>query len=480
MIVSLATFEHLPKRVGGLAEAATSIGEALARENEVMVFMPSHSLHKTEKDLKVKKYGKFGIRSKNGRFDVTIYEMLRNGVRVFLLSDEIMDHPDVYMPREMLTGKLVHFARAFPAAINLILGKEGKKPDVVHVNDWHCVLGGAMAKRYFRIPMVYTIHRICREKIGVSALEEAGVEELIDPECVEEVGGNAQFNLETYGCRVCDYLNTVSFTYLNEEWDALFGHYAGKVTYVWNGMDFTFWDPGKLKEAHKPRTERRRALLAENGLDDGDFYFYVGRFDIEQKGVDHLLAAIELIMTGKVRGADRVIPRLRIVVLGSGDPTLERMAREMEARYPRNVKAVIGYLGREVTREYYGASDFCLVPSNFEPFGLVQLEAMCMGSIPIGTRVGGINDTVIDVDQGKDRATGKLVPPRDPKALAEGMVKMAILATEDAALIEKIRANGRPHVMQHFTWEQAAARYLALYQGKATMKLPFADYGGPI
>ena len=57
MIISLATFEHLPKRVGGLAEAATSIGESLARDNEVMVFMPSHGIHKTEKDFRVKKYG---------------------------------------------------------------------------------------------------------------------------------------------------------------------------------------------------------------------------------------------------------------------------------------------------------------------------------------------------------------------------------------------------------------------------------------
>ena len=49
MIISIATFEHLPKRVGGLAEAATSIGESLASDNEVMIFMPSHNMHETEK-----------------------------------------------------------------------------------------------------------------------------------------------------------------------------------------------------------------------------------------------------------------------------------------------------------------------------------------------------------------------------------------------------------------------------------------------
>ncbi len=67
MIISLATFEHLPKRVGGLAEAATSIGESLAGENEVMVFMPSHGIHKTEKELKIKKFGRFSLKAVHPR-----------------------------------------------------------------------------------------------------------------------------------------------------------------------------------------------------------------------------------------------------------------------------------------------------------------------------------------------------------------------------------------------------------------------------
>ncbi len=479
MIISLATFEHLPKRVGGLAEAATSIGESLAGENEVMVFMPSHGIHKTEKELKIKKFGRFSLKAGSSSTEITVYEMQRKGVRVFLLSDEVMDHPDVYMPRETLTAKILRFAYAFPAAINLIMGKEGKKPDVAHINDWHCVLGGAVAKKYLGIPMAYTIHRICREKIGVRDMEDAALAEFIDPESVEISGKQEMFNLETYGCRVCDYLNTVSYSYLREEWGEFFGKYAGKATYVWNGMDHSFWDPAKLDMPDRSRQERRAALLKENGMEDGTLYFYVGRFDMEQKGVDHMFEATRMILDGEIPGGERLIPSLRIIVLGSGDPVLEKLARDMEKKYPRNVKAIIGYLGRETTREYYGASDFCLIPSNFEPFGLVQLEAMCMGSIPIGTRVGGINDTVLDIDTAREKATGKLVRPRKPRELAEAMVRMGLLQIDDPEKIDKIRANGRPHVMTNFTWDRAARRYLAMYQGKASIMLPFADYGGP-
>lgn len=102
-----------------------------------------------------------------------------------------------------------------------------------------------------------------------------------------------------------------------------------------------------------------------------------------------------------------------------------------------------------------------------------------MGSIPIGTRVGGINDTVLDIDTARDRATGKLVLPRKPRELADAMVRMGLLQMNDPGKVDKIRANGRPHVMTNFTWDRAARRYLDMYQGKASIMLPFADYGGP-
>ena len=73
--------------------------------------------------------------------------------------------------------------------------------------------------------------------------------------------------------------------------------------------------------------------------------------------------------------------------------------------------------GKRDYQEYYGAADFCIIPSNFEPFGLVQLEAMCMGCILIGSRVGGINDTVLDIHDYPEESTGRLVPPRNSTAL---------------------------------------------------------------
>lgn len=479
MLVSLATFEHLPIRVGGLAEAVTSLGESMLKYTDVMVLMPAHGLlqegGKGEYTREPQKYCDFRIFVGDRIYPVTVYETERKGVRVFLFSNEVLDHKDVYQPREMFMHKMVHFTKAVPGMLNMFLKKEMIKPDIIHINDWHCVFSGALVRKYFKIPFVFTIHRLCHERISVHDLNEVNLSELVDSHFLE----GDLFNIEKFGAHFCDHLTTVSYSYLNEEWRNFFSTFEGKTTYVWNGTDHSFWNPAELKYAHLSRRKRRAQVLQDNGMEDGIMFFNVGRLDAEQKGIDVLLQAFQEIMQGKIPGAEQVKDQLRFVLLGSGDPHLEHEARRLEEQYPKNMKAIIEYLGRETTREFYGAADFCVIPSNFEPFGLVQLEAMCMGCIPIGTRVGGINDTVIDLHDNKEESTGRLVPPRNAGSLARAMVEMAMLATEKEDELEDMRARGREHVIKNFNWDKAAQRYLLAYQNKATIKLPFISYAEP-
>ena len=479
MLVCLATFEHLPIRVGGLAEAVTSLGESLLKYTDVMVLMPSHGLLHKEREEEFAhrplKYCDFRVFVGDRIFPVEVYTTERRGVRMFLFSNEVLDHPNVYQPREMFMQKLVHFSKAVPGLLNVFLKKEMVKPDIIHINDWHCVFAGALVKKYFKIPFVFTIHRLCHERISVHDLNEVNLSELVDNNFLE----GELFNIEKFGAHRCDHLTTVSYTYLNEQWRNFFSTFEGKTTYVWNGTDYAFWDPEELKHAHLSRRERRAQVLQDNGLPDGVLFFNVGRLDAEQKGIDVLLHAFKMIMQDEAPGAEKVKDQIRFVLLGSGDPHLEHEARQLEAQFPRNMKAIIDYLGRGTTREFYGASDFCIIPSNFEPFGLVQLEAMCMGCIPIGTQVGGINDTVIDLHDNKEESTGRLVPPKNPASLARAMVEMANLAMGKEDNLQSMRARGREHVIRSFNWDKAAQRYLLAYEDKATIKLPFVSYAEP-
>ncbi|MBI2265096.1 MAG: glycosyltransferase [Armatimonadetes bacterium] len=402
--------------------------------------------------------------------DIHVYEARRpSGVRLFLFSGDFLDAETVYGPWDQLFSKVFTYSLAVPPFFNALLEKEGKKPEVFHCNDWHSVLCGNLVKRYFRIPVVYTIHRICRQKIEVDALSREGFSDILDNKYIK----NDLFDLELFGADYCDALNTVSFSYLNEEWDSFFGNFAGKVTHIWNGIDDSFWNPDFLENPGLPREERRKRLLAQIGMEDGWLNFYVGRLDAEQKGVDHLLEAVGLILGGCEENAGWSGGDLRFVILGSGDPKLAERIAELERQFPSNIKGIIGYVKREVTREYYASADICVIPSNFEPFGLVQLEAMCLGSIPLGTRVGGIKDTVLDLREWGQQGTGYLVPPRNGPALAEGMADLARLLRKNPEFVDKIRRNGRPHVMTNFSWKKTGQRYLALYQDRAPMRIPF-------
>lgn len=473
MLVGMAAFEYLPIRVGGLAEAVTSLAEALSKEDDVDFFMPSHGLAGKAPDaggFDLQKYADFGITVGDRLYPVTVHQARCRGVRLFLLSNEILDNPSIYHPPDLFTRKMIHFSRALPGLVNLIIKREGRKPDVIHVHDWHCVLAGALVKKYFRIPLVFTIHRLCRERIPAHELAKVNLEELIEPRCLE----GEMFDIEAFGAHRCDYLTTVSRSYLDEEWGTFFSPFQGKVTYVWNGADAAFWDPRELMSAALPRPERRRRLLEGEGFADGPFFFYVGRLDAAQKGIDILLQAFEQLMQD-----ENPVHELHLLLLGTGDPRLESEVRRLAARYPRRMRAMGRQLPRETVRELYGAADFCLIPSNFEPFGLVQLEAMCLGCIPIGSRVGGISDALIDLEENNSAATGFLIPRRDSGALAAAMRRAADMLEREPARIERIRLNGRSHVLENFTWERSAGRYRLLYRGLAPLKLPFVSYAEP-
>lgn len=468
MLITIATFEHLPIRVGGLSEAATSLGEALVRQGqEVMVILPSHGLHLKGELFPTKPVTRFSVNLGGRLFPTTVYEGSREKVKVFLLSNEILDREAVYGPDHELYQKVAHFAKSVPSFLNYYIGQHERKPDVFHSNDWHAVLAAEYVKKYFRIPYAYTIHRLCSPRVPVDLLTGEGLSDLLQPQFIN----NGHYEIEPAGAQGCKVLNTVSLTYLEEEWNNFFGHYEGKATYVWNGIDASFWDPKKLNDPKLTRTERKKKLLTSNGLDDGLLYFYVGRLDLEQKGVDHFLHAIDKVMSNGAAQKEHY----RFVILGSGDKRLEDHIRHLEQKYPGNIKGIIGYLEREVTREYYASADFCVIPSNFEPFGLVQLEAMCLGSIPIGSKVGGINDTVVDAVADPERATGRLVPPRNPEALAQAIQEVAAWINKPDWM-EKLRKNGRQNATKNFTWDEAARRYLQLYQDQAPMKISFAEY----
>ncbi len=116
-------------------------------------------------------------------------------------------------------------------------------------------------------------------------------------------------------------------------------------------------------------------------------FVFMGRLDA-QKGVDILFQAVEAVLESG--------PEAQFVFMGSGIEELEEVASELEAKFPANFKAVLSFKGQEKYKTY-AAADFALMPSRYEPCGLVQMEGMRFGVLPIVAPTGGLADTVQDM-----------------------------------------------------------------------------------
>ncbi|MFZ0699050.1 MAG: glycosyltransferase family 4 protein [Thermoplasmata archaeon] len=214
--------------------------------------------------------------------------------------------------------------------------------------------------------------------------------------------------------------------------------------------------------------DRDRIRIIPNGIELEDFLpprtvarrvgplriLYVGRIDTEQKGLEDLLRAI-----AELGRATEV--SLRVVGEDWGAaPTLRILSRRLGIE---SVVVWTGVVSPAALREEYASADLFVLPSRFEPFGIVLLEAMASGLPVIATRVGGIPEVVTD------GRTGVLVPPRDPSALAAALGRLA----NDSELRTHMGNEGRARAME-FSWPRLIPQFLALFR-ELSAQIPEAD-----
>jgi glycogen synthase len=354
---------------------------------------------------------------------VEVYE--HDGVDVYTLSNRILDMREVYPEPADQEGikKIDEFSSKLTEVVDDI------DFDVVHMQDFFAY--GAMDKfQKMGKPTLLTIHRLHREN-------------------------PTWFSGEKKALDKADYITVVGESYYKEDEKDLFRKYKDKTTHVFNGVDTEFWNVRASAYPNLTRKERRKKVLQKNGLTDGVFYTYVGRFDPVQKGVDVLLRASEKFLTTE---------DARMIIIGVGDKQLEKQSEELETKQPSKLKVINRLLSKETVRDIYSSADFALIPSLFEPFGLVQLEAMSSECVPIGSRTGGIKDTVVSSDEKPREATGFLVEKGNPAALLAGMRKALELYRENPEAIERMRKNGRVRCETVFQWDVSAKEYFAIYE----------------
>ncbi|MDF1816830.1 MAG: glycogen synthase [Verrucomicrobiales bacterium] len=308
--------------------------------------------------------------------------------------------------------------------------------DVVHVHTWYAHFGGILARLNYGIPMALTVHSL----------------EPLRPWKREQLGGGYDFTLwlEKTAIEMADAVIAVSKE-TKEDIMNLFDVDESKVPIIYNGIDPAEYTP-----------TRDDNVLREYNIDpDRPFVLFVGRIT-RQKGIVHLVNAIQHLDQGCQ------------VVLCAGAPDTPEIAAEMlaaveEARTKFDgdiiwIEEMISNYQKIVL--YSHARVFCC-PSIYEPFGIINLEAMACETPIVASKVGGMKEIIIDGETGLhvalDQHKESPFEAVSPESFARDLASAINSLLADPARCEKMGKAGRERVQEHFSWTAIAKETVDLY-----------------
>lgn len=339
--------------------------------------------------------------------------------------------------------------------------REGAPFDVVHAHEWPAAPALYLLSGTPNLQTVLTVHNLAFQGTfpqGALAWLGLGTGHF-HPGALEHHG---RVNYLKAGIVSARAVTTVSPTYAREILapdhgellDGVLRARGDSVIGILNGLDAEAWNPlvdpalpapfGPEDPAGKAAC--KQALLDRAGLAAGPLVAWLGRL-VDQKGADWLIEALPAITEA---GAT-------VAIAGAGDHAIAVAAAA--ARLPG--KAV--YLGRaadEDARRLLAAADLVILPSRWEPCGIVQMEAQRYGAIPVARRTGGLGDTIADASADLDRGTGFLFDDPGPAGLIAA-VRRAIAAMSAPGFPALVRRAMRSPP----SWTAAARRYEAVYRG---------------
>lgn len=320
-------------------------------------------------------------------------------------------------------------------------------PDVLVAHDWHAALALCCLHTLYGvgpargIGSVQVVHNNAHQgRFPAALFAEMGLPaELFRPDGLEFHGDVC---LLKGGLAWADRIVTVSPSYAEELTTPAFGagleglyrYRAHRLVGLVNGIDAERLDPARdpALPAHFDRRDLggrarcRSAVVDEMGLEaprPGRLLAAVGRL-VVQKGWDVLAEAVPALVE---RG-------FALALLGEGDPEIAASLRAAARRFPRCVALHTGW-DEGLGRRLYAGADAVLVPSRFEPCGLVQLMSQRYGALPVAHRVGGLVDTI------RDEETGVLFAPLSADTLVAAAERaVALLARDGVALIRRLLA----------------------------------------
>ena len=350
------------------------------------------------------------------------------------------------------------------AALNWILTWK-TKPDIIHCHDHHTGLIPFMLQESFKykslnkIPNILTIHNAQYQ--GWFSHDKVNLIPKFDFKNVGLLDWAGQINPLAAAIKCAWKVTTVSPSYMDElkiaanGLESLLSIESKKCVGILNGIDSEVWNPETddyiiqnftKSKVVSGRKVNKEWLCKEFNLDKTKPLFaFIGRL-VGEKGADLLPEVFEKVLSNK---------NVSVLLLGSGNDETEAELIALKEKFKGTYNAFIGY-DEKLSHIIYAGADFLLMPSRVEPCGLNQMYALRYGLIPIVRKIGGLKDTIIDIEEGGFAFTHNDVE-----------VDQIVHAIERATKLYKDKKQFNKHrkfsmEIDH-SWDVSAQEYLNLY-----------------
>lgn len=460
---------------GGLADVAKSLPESLQKRGlDVRLTMPAYRKIANIDTAKVLLETTLDV-SPYTPYRVLELEVV--GIPVYAIDcPRYFDREEMYAENNQAyqdNGERFSF---FSAACLDMLPKLDFQPDIVHANDWHTGFVPFLLKYryqkdcfYREMRSVLTVHNAVFQ--GVFSYDELGeFPEFSNRWSPEAAVSDTHVSMLRAGVLTANKVNAVSPTYAHELQTELGSHgmayefqsRESDLHGILNGCDYGAWNPevdtylpkqykATMQSMVRGKNTCRTELQTLVGLPVKEVALYgmVCRLT-HQKGVHYLLPILKRFLCNDAQ----------LVIVGTGDPKLAAQLSEIAQQFPDKFVFIEAY-DNKLAHLVEAASDFFLMPSEFEPCGLNQIYSMAYGTLPIVRAVGGLKDSVSDYDTDPNVATGFVYDSPSPDALLIVMLRSLLLYTQQRKEVRRAQLYA---MKQTFSWDEAALEYIELYQ----------------
>lgn len=407
--IGFFVWEYPPQLIGGLGTYAEYIThEYVELGHDVTVFTLNTGDLKTREVKQGVEVHRPMIADASHVFPMFVIEDLKRwGTNIRLFND-------IFMYNILSATKL----------INGLVKKEGYKFDLVCVHDWLSCIAGLIIKNETDIPVVFHAHSTESGRTGGQ-------------------GSVVVSDLESGTAQAADRVVTVSHVMRDDL--VRHGWPESKISVVWNGVDPERYDPTTC-DPKEVKDIRNKYGLKE----DERMLLFLGRLTWV-KGVRNLVQAMPLVF--------KEYPKTKLVILGKGEEQEDITATANRLGIKDRIFCRFEFVPEEERILHYAASDLCIFPSVYEPFGIVSLEAMAMEKpVVVGAHgVVGLREQV--VSSGPDQ-NGIHVNGEDPADIGWGIGE----ALKNPERAKSWGQNGRKRVIEYFTWRKAAEQTLGIYK----------------